>query len=513
MVYLSCCIRLPPRRRAGRKLPHGEGANGIKGNEAGHTLRYLFALVLFLAYLTVCMGLFILYEKNSVNVHTLRTLRSNVQQQCEQFTGIIDTQFSVLESLAEVSSAQESLTDPANLAIADAIVSGGDFTRILFVEPSGTARTNDGTVAKVNHRSYFTIAIDGNRTVSDPLSSAVDDRGIVVLAVPAKSGDGTVTGVIGGVYDIDALSKFLFSGLYNGSGDPLLITSDGTLVSTTSSALLASSENFFDYCASMELLGGAAPDQVRQDFASGAGGYFFARKDTQVQYMVYQSAGLDNGWMMCYTVSGQEASADYDFIFQDVLCLGVAVLLGILLLLLFFFHHTLRERRRLLRQAQTDPLTGLHNRASTRECVNSWLATPRRQGALLMLDLDNFKEINDVWGHQAGDAILIRTAELLRNHFRQSDIIGRIGGDEFMILMKDVGAPPVVEAHMRRLCEEFRLLTDVNYPQISLSCSVGAVMVPIRSVTFEALYDYADRALYQAKHDGKNGWSFAPEEL
>ena len=179
----------------------------------------------------------------------------------------------------------------------------------------------------------------------------------------------------------------------------------------------------------------------------------------------------------------------------------------------FFFHHTLRERRRLLRQAQTDPLTGLHNRASTRECVNSWLATPRRQGALLMLDLDNFKEINDVWGHQAGDAILIRTAELLRNHFRQSDIIGRIGGDEFMILMKDVGAPPVVEAHMRRLCEEFRLLTDVNYPQISLSCSVGAVMVPIRSVTFEALYDYADRALYQAKHDGKNGWSFAPEEL
>ena len=130
-----------------------------------------------------------------------------------------------------------------------------------------------------------------------------------------------------------------------------------------------------------------------------------------------------------------------------------------------------------------------------------------------MLDLDNFKKINDVWGHQAGDSILILTADLLRAHFRQSDVIGRIGGDEFMVLMKDVSSQSVLELHMRRLCEEFRLLTDPTYPQISVSCSVGAAMIPDQGHSFNELYPHADSALYCAKHCGKDGWSIFSGEL
>ena len=228
--------------------------------------------------------------------------------------------------------------------------------------------------------------------------------------------------------------------------------------------------------------------------------------------MVYQAAGLGNGWMMCYTVTSQEAGSDYSFIIQDVFYLGTAVLLGVLVLLAAVLHLSLRERRRLLRQAQTDPLTGLLNRSSTVECVTDWLTGSGCHGALMMLDLDNFKEINDAWGHQAGDAILALTADLLRAHFRQSDVVGRIGGDEFMVLMKDVSSRSVVEQHMRRLCEEFRLLTHPDYPQITLSCSVGAAMAPNQGRTFEELYAHADRALYCAKHRGKDSCSIYTED-
>lgn len=474
---------------------------------AGHMRRYAPLLILFLLYLAVCMIFFIFYEKDSVEEQTILALRSNVEQQCDHLNSVIDTQFATLDGLARFVAHQGKLVDADNLLMANAIVSTGEFSRILIISPSGMGYANDGAITNVDYRDYFLTALSGARAVSDPLSSSVDNETMVVLAVPIHGRDGQILGVVSGAFNIGQVNQFLFSGLYNGSGYPLLVTSGGALISTTSPTLPTQYDTIFDYYASMEPLGGADNDQVRQDFTSGSSGYFFARYAGEVQYMVYQSTGLDNGWMMCYTVSGSEAGADYNFIFRDVLYLGAAFLLGVLFLIISIIHISLRERRRLLRQAQTDPLTGLLNRASTRECINDWLSDSSRQGALLMLDLDNFKEVNDVWGHQAGDSILLLTADLLHNHFRQSDIIGRIGGDEFMVLMKDVSSRHVVERHVSRLCEEFRLLTDPDYPQISVSGSVGVAIVPDHGHTFEALYAHADRALYFAKHQGKDGWS------
>lgn len=485
----------------------GEEVDIISELHVDRIRRYAPLLLLFLLYLAACMGCFILHEKRSVEEYTLRSLRNNVEHQCDYFNSVIDTQFSSLDSLAHFIARQDHLVDSDNILMANAIVSSGEFSRILIIAPSGIGHSNDGATTLVAHRQYFLTSMSGRRAVSDPLSSSVDSQTKVVLSVPIIGEDGEIMGVVGGAYNIGQLSDFLFSGLYNGSGYPLLVTSNGTLVSTTSTTLPTHYHDFFEYCASMELIGGASPDEIRADFAAGKSGYFFAQSGDEVQYMVYQSAGLDNGWMMCYTVSGSEASADYSFIFRDVLYLGIAFLVGVLLLLILMIHISLRDRRRLLHQAQADSLTGLLNRTSTSACIDTWLAVPNRQGALLMLDLDNFKEVNDVWGHQAGDSILILTADLLRAHFRQSDVIGRIGGDEFMVLMKDVSSRSVVELHMRRLCEEFRLLTDPTYPQISVSCSVGAAMIPDQGHSFEELYPHADSALYCAKHRGKDGWS------
>ena len=479
----------------------------IYESRSRHVRHLILLMLLFLAYLALCMVLFVLHEKTSVSRHTLHSLRNNVQQQCAHFNAIIDIQFDSLESLAEFAGQRESLNDEETMALANAIVSSGDLARILLIKPSGIGFANDGAIINVSQRNYFLHALSGARAVSDPLSSSVDSQTKVVLAVPVVDPRGEIRGVVGGAYNIGQLNELLFSGLYENSGYPILLTSGGILISTSAEAFPADYAGFFDYCSSMELLEGADPEQVRQDFATGSSGYFFARSGDEIRYMVYQPAGLGNGWMMCYTVTGQEAGSDYNFIIQDVFYLGAAVLAGVLFLLAAVLHLSLRERRRLLRQAQADPLTGLLNRNSTRECITAWLADTGRQGALLMLDLDDFKEINDVWGHQAGDAILILTADLLKAHFRQSDVVGRIGGDEFMILMKDISSRSVVEQHMRRLCEEFRLLTHPDYPQLTLSCSVGAAMAPAQGHSFEELYAHADRALYCAKHRGKDSCS------
>ena len=484
----------------------------IREPRSRHVRHLILLMLLFLVYLASCMIFFSFHERTTVSRQTLMSLRSNVEQQCAHFNAIIDIQFESLETLAEFASPQEDFRDEETMALANAIVSSSDFSHILLIQSDGIGFANDGAITNVSRRNYFLRALTGARSVSDPLSSSVDSQTKVVLAVPITGTDGQVRGVVGGAYNIGQLSKFLFSALYQGAGYPILLTSSGQLISTSAESLPAGYADFFDYCGSMELLDGADPEQLRQHFTDGTSGYFVARNDGEIRYTVYQPAGLGNGWMMCYTVTSQEAGSDYNFIIQDVFYLGVAVLLGVLCLLVTVLHLSLRERRRLLRQAQTDPLTGLLNRSSTVECVTDWLTGSGCHGALMMLDLDNFKEINDAWGHQAGDAILALTADLLRAHFRQSDVVGRIGGDEFMVLMKDVSSRSVVEQHMRRLCEEFRLLTHPDYPQITLSCSVGAAMAPNQGRTFEELYAHADRALYCAKHRGKDSCSIYTED-
>ena len=483
-----------------------KGVDTISETRVRPVLRYLPLLILFLFYLAACILLFTVHEKRAVEERTLLDLQGNVERQCDYFRSVINTRFTTLDSLARFAARQDPLADPDSLTLADAIVSTGAFSRIVIADPSGDGWTNRGASISVGDRAHFQSALSGTRTVSDPLP-ADDGEVKVFLAVPATDSAGAVVGVVSGSFNIGQLSGFLFSELYEGSGHPLLVTSSGALISTTSTVFSQQYDTFFDYCTSVELLDGASLEQIRQDFASGSSGCFLSRSDGTLRYMVYQSAGLGNGWMMCYTISGREASADYSFIFRDVLCLGIAILIGSLLLLSPILRSALRERRRLLLQAQTDPLTGLLNRSSTRASVNLWLSEPGRQGALLMLDLDNFKSINDVCGHQAGDSVLLLAAGQLRAHFRKSDVIGRIGGDEFMVLMKDVSSPQVAERHMELLCRELRQLRDPAHPQVTISCSVGAALAPAHGHTFQELYSHADLALYQAKHHGKNGWS------
>ena len=271
----------------------------IREPRSRHVRHLILLMSLFLAYLAMCMVFFVVHERTAVARQTLTSLRSNVQQQCAHFNTIIDIQFDSLESLAKFAGQRDTLNDEETMALANATVSSSDFSHILLIQSDGIGFANDGAITNVSRRSYFLRALTGARSVSDPLSSSVDSQTKVVLAVPITGTDGQVRGVVGGAYSIGQLNKFLFSDLYQGSGYPILLTSGGVLISTSAEEFPAGYQNFYDYCASMELLGGADPEQVREDFANGASGYFIARSNGEVRYMVYQAAGLGNGWMMC----------------------------------------------------------------------------------------------------------------------------------------------------------------------------------------------------------------------
>lgn len=173
-------------------------------------------------------------------------------------------------------------------------------------------------------------------------------------------------------------------------------------------------------------------------------------------------------------------------------------------------HKSKIREERLIREAQIDHLTKLYNKITTERLINDFLQNDRSGGnhAFIMIDIDNFKSINDTYGHFYGDGILTIISEILRKNFRLSDIIGRIGGDELVVFMKNVHSIEYVYEKVNLLCGNFRKEMEVNGKPIKITSSIGVAICDIDGKTYDELYRNADAALYEAKRLGKNRFMF-----
>ena len=163
-----------------------------------------------------------------------------------------------------------------------------------------------------------------------------------------------------------------------------------------------------------------------------------------------------------------------------------------------------RREHALLHRAERDGLTGLYNRAAMEERIREALEKkPDGSCALLALDLDDMKGLNDTLGHAAGDEALLRLAGVLRGHFRRSDLIGRIGGDEFMVFLSDCGNPAWLCSSLERFLGKMEEQRVGGAHSMPVRCSIGGAYV-LPDDDFEILYRRADACLYRAKRAGKN---------
>ncbi len=165
-----------------------------------------------------------------------------------------------------------------------------------------------------------------------------------------------------------------------------------------------------------------------------------------------------------------------------------------------------REMRNFRRKAKTDPLTKLLNRDGFSEMMLLALETNSEQGILLILDMDHFKNVNDQLGHPEGDRVLKRFAQLLEEYYnRNKDIVARIGGDEFAVYV----GRQIENQDVEKMLEKFLALVhqtfDQEYPEQKLSVSVGGSYT-IDNNSYDALYKSADKALYNVKRKGRDGY-------
>lgn len=168
-----------------------------------------------------------------------------------------------------------------------------------------------------------------------------------------------------------------------------------------------------------------------------------------------------------------------------------------------------KETSALQAKAECDSLTKLLNKATSKKQAEDYLNSYPNGAycALMVIDLDNFKQINDRFGHMFGDKVLLKAAEAIKQSFRTRDLVARIGGDEFMVLMKDIANLELIKARCAQVISSFQTLIADENVACETSCSIGVALSPHHATTYEELFKSADKAMYDAKSQGKNNFS------
>lgn len=159
-----------------------------------------------------------------------------------------------------------------------------------------------------------------------------------------------------------------------------------------------------------------------------------------------------------------------------------------------------KREEELKKKMQIDPLSGLLNKVNTGEFIQAYLE--ENQGTLMIVDIDHFKNINDSYGHRSGDLVIKDFGDVLKKQCRSTDIVGRVGGDEFVIFFKDICDRETITFKAKQMIEGSQDIIE------HFSCSIGIAFYPDDASSYEELYEFADQALYHAKNLGRSCYCF-----
>lgn len=173
----------------------------------------------------------------------------------------------------------------------------------------------------------------------------------------------------------------------------------------------------------------------------------------------------------------------------------------------------IKEKEFLIKKSQVDPLTGLYNKEAFYEEGQKRInANAGKEGAVIFMDLDNFKTLNDTYGHFKGDEAIVAAATKLKVLFSKKDIVARFGGDEFCVLFMDADRNQIID-RLELLISTMREVYDVGKGTVEITTSMGIASIPQNGTNLKVLTNRADKALYYAKESGKNQFTFFEDNI
>ena len=481
-----------------------------RGIEQNEIKRYFSIIAAFLTFMTLSLLFFLSWLQRDVEISSRKAVATNVERQSYHLKSVLDIQFNYLSGMASYMGEKDDIQCRENKKLARSVVKEQDLDLIALIDSEGNAYYNNGVRKSVKNREYFKRAMQGEKVMSSPVESKVDGKTKVILVVPVYK-DGKVYGVLGASYNVGALNQMLFDDIYDGIGFSMIIDSSGKIISCDSGKSyrkIEINDNVYDFYVKSGEVSKKNMAQAKKNIKNQKSGILVLGEKKEVRYLAYEPLKI-NDWMLCYMVPQRKAQEGFQFIRSREMLLFAIIGVGVLTFILLLLQRTSVRQKKMREIASRDGLTQLYNKVGTENLINQWLHSEdsKAGGVMLMMDVDYFKQINDTYGHAVGDRVLYKVGYLLKSSFRENDVVGRIGGDEFLIFMAGVTSEEFAIRRMESLQQYLRELPMDELKGHPLTCSMGAAFMPKDGTEFEELYKHADEALYKTKRNGRDGFS------
>ena len=395
-----------------------------------------------------------------------------------------------------------------------------DAYRIIFCDDSGQGVDEQRAKVNIGSEEYFQSVKQSDNTsyiyaeINDPDDSAAAKSIVVVERITGESDKGYLLLF----YSMEKFKNLMSKSDYDSNSFLTVVDAEGNVLGAAGAvnSKLLKDGNLLEAVRPENV---EAARAIKNRLDNGSRGTTSVTVQGESIMLSYVPLG-ENHWEMILGVSqnyvDKQVSLQWENTKSMLSYLFIAIFVFICLVVVINIISKIRnneKKKELEDKADTDLLTGLTNKLATERKIKDYMAqNPETQSMLFILDVDNFKKINDTMGHAFGDEVLRSLGQQIGAIFRATDIIGRIGGDEFMIFLKGVSDKDSVRKEAKKVEHFFKNFQAGEYVKYAATASIGVAIFPQEGNDFETLYKAADQGLYKAKKRGKNQLAFYRDE-
>lgn len=407
--------------------------------------------------------------------------------------------------------AKEGAKDTARVTeLLQIAVEGAGVDEALYCDLNGQATDLNGQAVDLSETAYFE-ELSG---ASSPYIYVEEGKKVIVME---RVSSDVAQGYLLMFYPMERFSDMLYKSGYDNGSFLVLVNTEGKVLglSGTASNSYVKDGNLL---TAVDKVDKAAARSLRGRMNNGSRGNVYIENGKEKDVLIFAPLGT-NRWDMVLYVGNDYMDRQIRYLRKNTSNMALSLLIAIaaffcvvMVINIAGKFRSNAKKKELEDKADTDLLTGLNNKLATERKIKEYMANhPDTQSMLFIFDVDNFKKVNDTMGHAFGDEVLRSLGKQIGGIFRASDIVGRVGGDEFMVFLKGIATEENILKEAAKVEAFFKSFQAGEYVKYKATASIGVAIYPQEGADFETLYKAADQGLYKAKKRGKNQLAFYRE--
>lgn len=478
----------------------------------------LMIMVIFICKIFVWEAKLYICDETQVKVEdTTKACAYGFEKKLSEYTQMVKSMVSCLPDNQNVLNT-ENLKTVRELKKIDYIYSS------YLVDVSGTAMNHQGDTVDLKDNQFVKDTLKTGKQGCSQLTYGVNgEKAVIYIGVPVLDDNQVLTGMGLIAVKVSIFSEDISESKIMGKSTCMLIDEEGIVADSYNGQMtkLKEIEDLFTYLEDAKYPGREGYTKIRNEIAVKKTNQQEFEKDGKRYYITYTPVKSIDGYFT--------AIYEYDYVYGVALKIDqdsnymVAVIVMVFLMFfitLFVIHRIVKKQaenknKELEEKAEIDALTTLYNKAATEKYIRDYLENEGKnaRSILFIVDVDKFKSINDTKGHAFGDLVLSTIGKKISSEFRATDIVGRIGGDEFLVFLKHIPNHEIEVKEAEKIVNFFRELEPGDYVKTKVTASIGGAVYPDDAEDFETLFKAADEAVYKTKERGRDGYSFYEQDV